>query len=113
MITAVTEGEVVRGCREDGLRVGRVQGDRPGVVGDGVVGPVLGGDGEGVGDARRGWAGEAETTKWSSVPPLTTIPDWVPLIDEVAVSVAVIDWVPAVFSVAFSEWVPLLAETKS
>ena len=113
MITAVTEGEVVRGCREDGLRVGRVQGDRPGVVGDGVVGPVLGGDGEGVGHARRGWAREAGDDEVVERSAVDEIPDWVPLIDEVAVSVAVIDWVPAVFSVAFSEWVPLLAETKS
>ena len=38
---------------------------------------------------------------------LTMIPDWVPLIELLAVSVAVIDCVPAVFSVARRRATPL------
>lgn len=38
---------------------------------------------------------------------LTVMPDWVPVIDGVMVSVAVIDCVPVVFSVALKVCVPL------
>ena len=36
----------------------------------------------------------------------TVIPAWVPLIEPVTVSVAVIDWLPAVLSVTLNWWIP-------
>ena len=43
----------------------------------------------------------------------TTMPLWVPVMVPVTVSVAVIDWVPAVLSVTLVKvWVPLSPATK-
>ena len=43
--------------------------------------------------------------KWSASAAMITIPVWLPVID-VTVSVAVIDWLPAVLSVTLNEPVP-------
>ena len=40
------------------------------------------------------------TAKWFVAAALTEIPDWLPLMPPLAVSVAVSDWLPAVLSVA-------------
>ena len=40
---------------------------------------------------------------------LTVMPDWVPVMELVAVSVAVSDWLPAVFKVALNDPVPLVS----
>jgi hypothetical protein len=41
------------------------------------------------------------------------IPDCVPVMLEVAVSVAVMDWEPAVFKVALKVWTPLSPAVKA
>jgi len=41
-----------------------------------------------------------------------TVTFWVPVMDPVTVSVAVIDWVPAVFSVTEKTWVPASPPVK-
>jgi hypothetical protein len=51
----------------------------------------------------------AVTLKCVAVPVLTTIAPEVPVIDEVTVSVAVMVWLPAVFSVAVNVLVPLVS----
>ena len=43
---------------------------------------------------------------------LTVMPLWVPVMDPVTVSVAVIDWVPAVLSVTEKTWVPASPPVK-
>ena len=46
------------------------------------------------------------TPKWVAPAGVTVIPAWVPLIEPVTVSVAVIDWLPAVLSVTLSARTP-------
>ena len=49
----------------------------------------------------------ALTTKWVAAAALTVMVSLVPVIELVAVSVAVIVWLPAVLSVALNVWTPL------
>ena len=53
-----------------------------------------------------------ETTRVVVGPTLTVMPLWVPVMVPVTVSVAVIDWVPAVFSVTEKTWVPASPPVK-
>ena len=54
-------------------------------------------------------AAGAETTRRVAGPPVTTMAAELPVIDAVTVSVAVIDWLPAVFSVTATVPVPLVS----
>ena len=71
---------------------------------------VLGGDGDGERRAGGRRATGAATPRASlAAAGLTVMPVCVPVIEPVAVSVAVIDWVPAVFSVTLKVCTPCVA----
>ena len=53
-----------------------------------------------------------ETVRVLAPAGLTVMPLWVPVMDPVTVSVAVIDWVPAVLSVTEKMWVPASPPVK-
>ncbi len=53
-----------------------------------------------------------ETLRVVAAAGLTVMAPWVPVIVPVTVSVAVIDWVPAVFSVTEKVWIPSSPATK-
>ncbi len=53
-----------------------------------------------------------ETTKVVVGPTLTVMALWVPVMVPVTVSVAVIDWVPAVLSVTEKVWTPASPPVK-
>ena len=53
-----------------------------------------------------------ETVKVVAAAGLTVMPLWVPVMVPVTVSVAVIDWVPAVLSVTEKTWVPASPPVK-
>ena len=53
-----------------------------------------------------------ERTNWLAAAGLTLIPESVPVTADVDVSVAVIDWVPAVLSVTVNVYVPSSAAVK-
>ena len=56
--------------------------------------------------------GKPETVSVAAPAGFTTMPLWVPVMVPVTVSVAVIDWVPAVLRVTEKVWVPLSPATK-
>ena len=51
----------------------------------------------------------AARLSWDAAAGLTAMPDCVPVMLDLAESVAVIDWVPAVFKVTLKAWTPLSA----
>ena len=57
-------------------------------------------------------AAGALTTNELAAAALTLMPDLEPLMELLAVSVAVTDWVPAVFRVMLKVWIPALAAVK-
>ena len=56
--------------------------------------------------------GKPETVRVVAPAACTVMPLWVPVMEPVAVSVAVMDWLPAVSSVTERAWVPALAAVK-
>ena len=54
-----------------------------------------------------------ERMNWLAWAGLTLIPESVPVVADVAISVAVIDWLPAVLSVTVKVYVPRLAVVKA
>ena len=53
-----------------------------------------------------------ETVRVAAPAGFTVMPLWMPVMDPVTVSVAVIDWVPAVLSVTEKTWVPASPPVK-
>ena len=93
--------------RQDRRGVAAGEVDRAGVAGDRVVERVFGRDGEAEGDVRE-VALAALTTSFATAAALTLTAPLLPVIDPLTVSVAVIVWLPAVFSVAVKVPVPLV-----
>ena len=56
--------------------------------------------------------GKPDTTSVLAAAAVTLMPAWLPVIVAVVLSVAVSDWVPAVFKVMLKECAPLSALTK-
>ena len=87
--------------------------DRAGVAGGDVAEGVMGRDRDVVGRPGRGRVRvKPETVRVLAPAGLTVMPLWAPVMDPVTVSVAVIDWVPAVLSVTEKTWVPASPPVK-
>ncbi len=105
MDSGVTPGEGVVG-REHRLDVRAGEVDRARVARGRVTEGVEGGDGDIVRHPSRGRAGKAADTERRREAAFTVIPLWVPVMDPVTVSVAVIERVPTVLRVTEKTWTP-------